>query len=703
MYNIPDLYKSLFKTENRTLDAKIVINGIDYTGAEIVEFEIDDSICSGESLEIGSAISSILTCTIRTADVLAKNAKVQPYIRLGLDVEWKNANVEWMNANFNWEGEYSEWMPLGEFYIDGRKFSEGTWKFTCYDRLMMANQAYETTLEFPAAMDAVMNDICAQLGISRDSRLQINSGYMIPFNYDYTISEVIRYIASSHGACAKITKEGKLGFVKFNKDDAALESITPADYSNLSHDGEVKTITRIVVTYNDDGEYLEVGTGDESETLRFYNPFVTEAMLNTIFAALNGYSYKPYDMRWRCYPYLETGDRINVTYFETPAPVWSEVPIPWNTANFNWEGTASFSTLILNSRITFGGGLSGKLSAQAAAEQQAEFKGTLTRKVENLSKTTIKEDKPYYGVTVGRANGLNIKKSDGSSEVVLNSDQLTFKVGGVDKIYFDPVSGKYKFNGTLEAVDGVFSGTVYAENIDTSNAKIKTAQIEELHVGAGGNVTLDPTATISFGQVSGAESAVTTITNNTLSTTNVIAQNLKVNSANINGTLTADKIAGGTLSGVSFKTSSSISDSRTEIVPNGYYAEIKQYDTDNTNRLTLRTDDNGGKIRFYNEDGMLVNDISLSYDGLLINASNGNKIYIGNPSVITKIYGTFDTSGSATVKIGGSSSAIGFFGKDAIAKQSAALLNGSATLSDVIAKVNGIMNQLANYGLIEVS
>ena len=257
--------------------------------------------------------------------------------------------------------------------------------------------------------------------------------------------------------------------------------------------------------------------------------------------------------------------------------------------------------------------------------------------------------------------------------------------------------------GVLDAAI-VKTGTLTSEDSTiTVNLDNNTLHIGNKLIFDGVNLTLGTGVTLNWSQINGASSAVTTITNDTLSTTNVTAQNLKVNSANINGTLTADKIVGGTLSGVTFKTSSSISDSRTEIVPSGYYAEIKQYDTDNTNRLTIRTDDNGGSIRFYNDDGILVNNISLNYDGLLINASNGNKIYIGNPSATTKTYGIFDTSGSTTVKLGGSSSAIGFFGKDAIAKQSAALLSGSETLTQVIAKVNGIMNQLANYGLINVS
>ncbi len=247
--------------------------------------------------------------------------------------------------------------------------------------------------------------------------------------------------------------------------------------------------------------------------------------------------------------------------------------------------------------------------------------------------------------------------------------------------------------GTLTSEDGTIT-----VNLDNNTLSIGNKLIFD-----GVNLTLGTGVTLNWSQINGAESAVTTITNNTLTTTNVIAQNLKVNSANINGTLTADKVVGGTLSGVTFKTSSSISDSRTEIVPNGYYAEIKQYDTDNTNRLTIRTDDNGGSIRFYNGDGILANSIVFSYDGLLINATNDNKIYIGNPSVTTKTYGTFDTSGSSFITIGGSSSSMGFFGTTPTSQQSASLLESTATLTNVISKVNGLINQLSNYGLIRIS
>lgn len=93
--------------------------------------------------------------------------------------------------------------------------------------------------------------------------------------------------------------------------------------------------------------------------------------------------------------------------------------------------------------------------------------------------------------------------------------------------------------------DYIITGKIKANQIDVSLGKITTAQIESLIVGT--NVSMGSNATISWSNVTNQPTIltgtdVTTITNNTISTTTVLAQNLKVNSANIEGTITADTV-----------------------------------------------------------------------------------------------------------------------------------------------------------------
>lgn len=87
----------------------------------------------------------------------------------------------------------------------------------------------------------------------------------------------------------------------------------------------------------------------------------------------------------------------------------------------------------------------------------------------------LKEGQPYYGVTISKANGIKIERSDGMSEALFNSDLFTMraKIGDVmkDRIYFDPVKGDYVFDGALGA-DAVFTDSLYAEQGDIAELTV---------------------------------------------------------------------------------------------------------------------------------------------------------------------------------------------------------------------------------------
>jgi len=209
--------------------------------------------------------------------------------------------------------------------------------------------------------------------------------------------------------------------------------ITAKDYIKLEKQNEKKVIKKIVSTYSFDGDEVkyEIGEGEEHETLTIENPFMTQEILNDIYKNLNGFEYVPYNMSWRCWSQLEPGDAIII---ETR------------------EGE-TLQTFIMSNKITFRGGLKADTSAPAKSQQQSEFphKGTLTKKIEHIERTRIVEGKDYYGVRTSRDFGLKIKREDGKSEVILNSDKMEFLVNGERKIYFDVQEELYKFTGKIIA------------------------------------------------------------------------------------------------------------------------------------------------------------------------------------------------------------------------------------------------------------
>ncbi len=114
-------------------------------------------------------------------------------------------------------------------------------------------------------------------------------------------------------------------------------------------------------------------------------------------------------------------------------------------------------------------------------------------------------------------------------------------------------NGNATFAGAIHATAGEFNGAITGGSISINN---------RFRVDSSGNVTLPPGTKISWGDVTGTGEIATKdyvagqgyqtksdvaklsteITENTIKTANLIAENLQVNAAHINGTLRADQI-----------------------------------------------------------------------------------------------------------------------------------------------------------------
>ena len=68
------------------------------------------------------------------------------------------------------------------------------------------------------------------------------------------------------------------------------------------------------------------------------------------------------------------------------------------------------------------------------------------------------------GTVTLNTDGLKVVSGNARAAFLKNAISLQVKVNEVwvDMVYFDTVTGKYKFNGTLEAADGIFSGALQA-------------------------------------------------------------------------------------------------------------------------------------------------------------------------------------------------------------------------------------------------
>lgn len=463
MFPISPIYADYLKRPDREFIVKAIVESDEYDDTKIVDFSIENSLSLTDGFQIGTAIPSKLTIKLRTNDVIPANARIMPYLSLSMrGMTWLQAQYPWEDMHISWTGTGTDWLPLGEFFVDDREKVNDVWTFTCYDKLVFADVAYVSSLTYPTTQRAVFNEICNRLGWTYDSSVVINAAYQIQAGpAGYTMRQVLQYIAAANSASLYIDKAGTVKFKRFTASDEPVFEMTTFDYSSVRQTNPVKTYTRVVVTYNTEDELqYEAGTGDDNHTLSLENPFMTQAMVNNLQAMLNGFSYLPLTMRAQGYPQLEQGDVIS--FEQQEGTTWDETVSTWQDTHIPWDGIVRYKSLILHQVFRFAGGLSMTLEAPSVSEQQSEFKvdGTLTTAVNKLNKEAVKEGKSYYGATITRTEGLTIEREDHASKVILNSDKMSFQADGEDAIYFDIPSRRYKFNGTLEATDGVFTGTL---------------------------------------------------------------------------------------------------------------------------------------------------------------------------------------------------------------------------------------------------
>ncbi|ASA22313.1 hypothetical protein [Paenibacillus donghaensis] len=649
MYPISPLYADYLRRLDREFIVKATVHGEEYDSSKIVDFTIENSLSLSSGFEIGNAIPSKLIIKLRTNETIPANARIVPYLSLTTaGLTWLEATYPWLDTHVPWTGTGTDWMPLGEFFVDGREKVNDVWTFTCYDKLVFADELYVSSLTYPATMQAIWNEIMQRMGWTSDSSVVINPSYVIQVGpAGFTCRQMMAYIASANSASVFIGKDGVTKFKRFLANAAPVFEIGAGDYSRVKQTNPVKTFTRVVIIYNtDDGLSYEAGSGDNNRTLQLTNPFATQAMADGLLAALNGFAYLPVVIEGIGYPQLEHGDVIGFERYEGSS--WLETVTTWSGTDIPWNGIVDYQTLIMHQVFTFAGGLRMTIEAPSQSEQQSEFpaRGTLKTAIDALNKSALREGKDYFGMTVTREAGLYIEREDHSSDVVLNSDKFAFRAGGQDKIYFDPVAGRYKFNGTLEATDGMFSGNLSAVGGTFTGALVAaTGTFKGALQAATGTFSGDLSAaggtfkgalqaasgsfageliaaTGSFsgdlnaaggtfrgalqaasGTFSGDLSAAGgTFTGNLSAAGGTFTGALVAASGSFSGAITASSFSGGTITGALIRTSPD--GERIEVTPTG----LRSYDSSGVKRVSIANDGRGhyGGVGFWDESGQEI-------------------------------------------------------------------------------------------------
>ena len=358
MYDVSALFKNYVTQPGREFETKAIVGGVTYDKTAVVEFDIEESLIASEEFLLGTTIASKLQITIRTTNTITDDAKVEPFVRL------------------NGDSGYTDWVPLGSYYIDSKSYQDGIWHLTCFDKLVESQKLYVSSLAYPATMAAVFAEICSQLSYAVDSSVIINPTYMIAIKpVDTSSRDMLGYIAAAHAACVRMTKDNKIAFVKFATGENPT-SITASDYYKLTQTNPLKVYTGFILTIDNTLPTFSAGWGEGP--LKIFNPYMTDDILDDVFGVLSGLSYTPFAMDWKGRPDLEVGDPVTVT---------------------RRDGT-TFPSIIFTAKSTYKGGLKSTITAPAYTPQKSD-----TTYTGSLKDYAVKIDKK---VAAGTGGGTGI-------------------------------------------------------------------------------------------------------------------------------------------------------------------------------------------------------------------------------------------------------------------------------------------------------
>lgn len=321
-----ELWKTIWKTENTKKEYAFDIDGVWCAADAETDHSADFELYS--DFGFGNAARANLSLSLY-ADNIPRAAQINRYMRLS-------------NGD-----QVSEWLPKGVFYANRRLSEDGYWTIEAFDPMRKAEVVWEPDQSwvFPMPMPEAVQHIADAMGVEIDSRTVLNDAYTIDYPAsNQTMRQTLAWIAAAHGGNFVITDAGKLRLrslvpvdssclatenseiIIFDDDIEILVSSNATnvleaaegtnfdvgqDIVSATNNGKYKPVSRVTL-WLDDENCLTAGN-DTGFELVADCPYATQEMVDTLFAAFEGYEYQSYEAEEADIdPAFELGDGVTV-------------------------------------------------------------------------------------------------------------------------------------------------------------------------------------------------------------------------------------------------------------------------------------------------------------------------------------------------------------------------------------------------------
>lgn len=310
-----DLYKSILADPHHIKEHRAFIAGVEYGGGNIItEAEapgvmlkqppiVSGSLYSSGVPAIGCCVSRQLNIMIRPKGDIPRMAEIRMETRLAVRDPVTGENLR-----------ESEWLPKGTFYIDTRKKDKvtGMLMIHAYDAMLKAEDVYLTEdaqeTSWPRESSVVVKDIAGRLGLTLDARTALNTSYMMDWPIDYTMRELLGFVAVANCGNWIVSDSGTLYLVPFYN---SAPSVTNVGMNAKKLDTTPAFSAYSGVTLLLDEKNVYYGGDDSGRVLEGTCPFGTEEMAAAMSKAIESFIYQPYEALGAILdPAAELGDMV---------------------------------------------------------------------------------------------------------------------------------------------------------------------------------------------------------------------------------------------------------------------------------------------------------------------------------------------------------------------------------------------------------
>ena len=434
----------------RKISCKLVIGSNTITNVKMLTYASD---WSGD-ITIGQVVSSYISATIPTPSFGLTGANVSHSMGIGSPAEW---------------------VDIGQYTVDENsvRHRQGYTSFSAYDKLHDTVSAYFSSLTYPASLQAILNEVCSQIGITSAS-LGVNFTVQEDILSGYTLRDVLGFCAAMVGKNAYLSPSGALELRWFNSTSYTADGTR----ANVPYIGENDCAVNRLICQTADG----VITSGSGEGIYFTCPIMTQDWLDWLQGQLSGFTYRKADVD---IPFgnfcLQSGDIITVT------TTGSNLAVPIMANSWTYDGGLSSSVSAY--------GVSDYSGTANNAEQSVSAQRVLNvlneRRAVNRAQTIVSQEVQHATELITGATGGYIKLEfggNGKTAQLLVMDQPSmdqalnvwiFNQNGLGHIQRQAVSDPFSpVNVALTR-----EGTVVAERI--AGQKISGVKIESTSEGAG--------------------------------------------------------------------------------------------------------------------------------------------------------------------------------------------------------------------------